>query len=145
LNRIVVFLLGILLVLSVGCGQRQQASSDRKHALTSLASLNATQLAAFYHLPLTGPGRSGEATLPINIETDESWWRDVQVACLESGYDLRPFAGQRVVTTGFPLRKFKGFDAAFVVVESHGKIIGACVQPDWTGGSVGLKDASQGF
>jgi hypothetical protein len=146
LNRIVAFLLGILLVLAAGCGPRvQPSSSSPRRAASSLASLDATQLAARYHLPLNGPPVIGNETVSNNVDTAESHWRDNQRACLESGYDLRPFAGRRVVVTEFPLRKFKGFGAAFWVVESGGKIVGAWVQPSWDGGSVGLREASQGF
>ncbi len=122
-----------------GCGGSTTASptaspSPSEQTAASLASQYGLHLSE--GLPMTLPQTFGG--LP---------WDHYQSACLESGFDLRPYRGREVLFTAHPLRERHGHAPATLwVISADDHVIGAYVAVDGEiPGIYSLEQAGAGF
>jgi hypothetical protein len=116
-----------LLVALTSCASSAPAAGEPNQgqpSSVSPASADPQPLAARFHLHITGEGSLRQWRLPERL-TDANWGLKQEVVS-ESGYDLRPYAGQRVTLVCYPIRERYRSDPLYLwLVESDGAIVGA--------------------
>ena len=125
LYAVLVIVMGGFSVGLVGCARPPVAPSGVQPVATRRVE-SAEQIARRLDLTLARPPTTRETTIPPTL--DDAQWATMQIAALQGGYDLNPYAGRPVTIRSFKVvEKSEGSRQTLSLIESGSKVIGAFI------------------